>query len=213
MENKFSVVIPTLWQSDRIVKLINDLHECELVGEIILIDNTGELDKHSDKFFTTDKLRVYQPESNLFVAGSWNKGIEMVRYDYIALSNDDINFNTELFQDVLNKGLDGIVGQASENYHRSSDELLTYFQPLEGTRPWGWGCLMLFPKDKWVPVPNELRVWYNDDFINRYNPAPQYVLNGWRIETEMSTTSDQPIYNPIKQQDSQVWNNIVRQRG
>lgn len=210
MGNKFSVVIPTLWQSDRIFKLIDDLHECDVVGEVILIDNTSEFEKYNDKFASTDKLRVLQPESNLFVAGSWNKGVEMARYDYVALSNDDINFNTDLFQDVLNKGLDGIVGQASNNYHLGEDGL-TWLEALPQTRPWGWGCLILFPKNKWVAIPNELRVWYNDDFINRFNSAPQYVLNGYKIETKMSTTSDQPIYNPIKQEDLQAWNRIQRE--
>jgi len=38
----FSVVIPTLWKSPRIHKLLLDLIKCNNVGEIILIDNSSE---------------------------------------------------------------------------------------------------------------------------------------------------------------------------
>ena len=39
---KYSVIIPTLWKSNRIGKLIFSLIECEFVDEIILIDNAGK---------------------------------------------------------------------------------------------------------------------------------------------------------------------------
>jgi glycosyltransferase involved in cell wall biosynthesis len=38
---KYSVIIPTLWKSDRTNKLISDLRECMYVDEIIVIDNAA----------------------------------------------------------------------------------------------------------------------------------------------------------------------------
>ena len=71
----------------------------------------------------------------------------------------------------------------------------------------------MFDKKNWLPVPNELKVWFNDDWVNKYNPAPQYVLHGLKIETEMSTTSDLPEWNPIKHEDERMWRSIVQQKG
>ena len=46
--DKYTVVIPTLWKSDRTKKLINDLRECEYVGEII---DDEEASKRQDKTY------------------------------------------------------------------------------------------------------------------------------------------------------------------
>ena len=100
MENKFSVVIPTLWKSNRIFQLVDDLHTTDKVGEIYIIDNSGEYDSKVSGFSSTDKIRVNQPESNLYVAASWNKGVENAQYEKIAILNDDINFSTSLFDTV-----------------------------------------------------------------------------------------------------------------
>ena len=47
---KYSVIIPTLWKSNRTRKLILDLVECQYVDEIIIIDNSNmeECDKLSN---------------------------------------------------------------------------------------------------------------------------------------------------------------------
>ena len=42
MPTKFSIIIPTLWKSERIHQLLLDLIKCEFVDEIILIDNANK---------------------------------------------------------------------------------------------------------------------------------------------------------------------------
>ena len=37
---KYTIVIPTLWKSNRIHTLLKSLIECDYVDEIILIDNS-----------------------------------------------------------------------------------------------------------------------------------------------------------------------------
>ena len=37
----YSVIIPTMWKCDRLQKTLKELSQHELVGEIILIDNTS----------------------------------------------------------------------------------------------------------------------------------------------------------------------------
>ena len=60
----YSIVIPTLWKSPRIQKLLFDLIECYNVDEIILIDNNN---KFASQLFLQDTLvswcGTYQPGS------------------------------------------------------------------------------------------------------------------------------------------------------
>ena len=54
---KFSIVIPTLWKSNRTKQLLSDLSECEYVDEIIVIDN--EYDGYQDT--KVEKIRPNIP--------------------------------------------------------------------------------------------------------------------------------------------------------
>ena len=55
--DKYTIVIPTLWKSNRINKLLFDLIKCEYVDEIILIDNGG---KFFEYFEALDKVKLVQ---------------------------------------------------------------------------------------------------------------------------------------------------------
>ena len=52
--DKYTVVIPTLFKSNRTNKLLTDLHECEYVGEIIIINNQLPIAVDESK----DKIRI-----------------------------------------------------------------------------------------------------------------------------------------------------------
>jgi glycosyltransferase involved in cell wall biosynthesis len=201
--NKFSVIIPTLWKSDRIKQLIKDLTDSQFVDEIIIIDNasTDIIDE------TIEKVRMVSYGENIYVSPAWNRGVELAKNEHIAIANDDINFNPNVLGLFLVNDVEGIVGQASNNYNNPYDEI-PGLGKLEGIRPWGWGSLILTQKKYWIPIPEELKVWYNDDFMTEINPHPKWVLHNFTIVTEMSTTSDLPEFNPIKENDRIEWEKI-----
>ena len=91
---KYSIIIPTLWKSNRTKKLLADLQECEYVDEIILIDNT--LTTVSD--ITEGKLRIVSFGENIYVNPAWNWGIHNAKNALVELINDDINFNHNIFE-------------------------------------------------------------------------------------------------------------------
>ena len=107
--DKFSIVIPTLWKSNRIGKLLFSLIECEFVDEIILIDNAG---KFFENFEALDKVKLVQVKENIYVNPAWNLGVKIAKNNCIAILNDDINFNPNIFEviteDILNQF--GIIG-------------------------------------------------------------------------------------------------------
>ena len=197
---KFSIVIPTLWKSNRTKKLLSDLQECEYVDEIIVIDNT--LTEFSDT--QIGKMRVVSFGENIYVNPAWNWGMHNAKNECIALLNDDINFNPNIFEviteDVLNQF--GIIGMGEGNYKSlniSGDPILEVWKP--GVNDWGWGCFIMLNKKDWIEIPDNIKIWYGDNIIKDVNPTPKAVLRNFRVDTEMSTTSDEPIWNERKEED------------
>ena len=156
--DKFSIIIPTLWKSNRTDKLLKDLEECEYVDEIIVIDNASiyETDR------TIGKIRMVSKGENIYVNPAWNLGIELAKNECIALCNDDINFNPNIFGVIDESILTyvGIIGMGEGNYKDKIDkEKGSYIDMWEpGVNDWGWGCLILLKKSHWLPIPNEIKI-------------------------------------------------------
>ncbi len=203
---KFSVVIPTLWKSNRIGKLLFDLIKCEFVDEIVLIDNGG---KFFEYFEALDKVKLVQVEENIYVNPAWNLGIKIASNDSIALVNDDINFNPNIFgimtKDVLSEY--GIIGQSEFNYKGNNTDEPVLEKWTGKVRDWGWGCLIMFDRKNWIEIPDDIKIWYGDDYIFKCNPATKSTMKNFNIETEMSTTSDEPIWDERKKED---YNNFIK---
>jgi len=210
---KYSVIIPTLWKSNRTRKLILDLVECQYVDEIIIIDNSDT--EECDKLSTIhSKLRMVSKGENIYVNPAWNWGIELSKNDLVALVNDDINFDTNIFgvidENILNQF--GIVGMGEGNYKEQIDETkgpyLDVWQP--GVNDWGWGCMILLNKKNWIDIPEDIKIWYGDNIIKDVNPSPKACLRNFKVETEMSTTSDEKEWDEVKKKDYENFINYLR---
>jgi hypothetical protein len=206
----YTAIIPTMWKSERMNRLLHDLIECHLATQIIVIDNRHLFyEKYTGKM--SDKLVIYQPpQGNLFIAGSWNTGVKLATNEYLAICNDDVNFNPYIVEELSQ--VDGIIGQASSNYtlRKQTSELIA--QPYRHPRPYGWASLFFLQKKHWIDVPEELRIWFNDDFILHFNPAPKWTLHNFMVETEMSTTIDSGEFETNKIEDQITWQRIIRER-
>jgi len=174
---KFSVIIPTMWCSDLIFKLLDNLESSYFVGEIILIDN--DKSKRPAKITNTDKIRIIEQEKNIYVNPSWNLGVELANYPNICISNDDLVWNVRLLPYLLENINLGIIGQATSNYFEGDGEL--DIMPIT-ERNWGWGCCFFLLKSKWVTIPPQLLVACGDDWL--VSKIPPYQIKGTHIETE-----------------------------
>ena len=208
---KYSVIIPTLWKSNRTHKLLSDLIKCQYVDEIILIDNAG---KFFEYYEALDKVKLVKVEENIYVNPAWNLGIKIAKNDLIALVNDDINFDTNVFGvldgNILNQF--GIVGMGEGNYKEQIDETkgpyLDVWKP--GVNDWGWGCMILLDKKNWIDIPDNIKIWYGDNIIKDVNPSPKACLRNFKVETEMSTTSDEKKWDDVKKKDYENFINYLR---
>ena len=208
--DKYTIVIPTLFKSNRTEKLLTDLIECEYVDEIIIIDNRLPLSVDE----TNDKVRIVSKGENIYVNPAWNWGIELAKNNHIALLNDDINFDPNIFglinAEVFSEF--GIIGMGEGNYKNPIDEqrgpYIDKWQP--GINDWGWGCMIMFHKSDWMNIPENIKIWYGDNFIKDVNRAPKGILRNFKVETEMSTTSDETQWDEVKKQDQINFINYLR---
>ncbi len=206
--NKFSVVIPTMWKSDTTIDLLNLYEKCEYVDEIIIVDNNKN--NRPSGLDLLSKLKIIGSQGNLYVNKSWNVGVNESRNDLIAISNDDILFKPEdVFSSVSHIGGWGAIGMASSNFQDGSSAI-----SIENGNDIcsGWGCLIFVKKSQWVNIPDNIKIWYGDNWIvktceeNRL-PVMKLKADGL-IKTKMSTTSGNACFSEIIQNDTLEWEKI-----
>ena len=195
----FSVIIPTMWKSPRITKLVEDLCNCESVGEVIIIDNAPGEDQ---RLPNNGKIALHLMAENIYVNPAWNYGVERSQFENILICNDDLNFDPKflsIFDDSLQHV--GIIGMAFENYQLKADANI-HLKAMK-QRPYGWGCLMLIHKSKYTPIPEDLLIANGDDWLAQH--ATPFVLHGLSIQSEISTTSRMDEFGMIQLNDNEVY--------
>jgi glycosyltransferase involved in cell wall biosynthesis len=169
-----SFVIPTLWKAPEITSILIDQFErCEHDYELIIIDNAGSGYENSNP-----KIRVLMAKENIGVNPAWNIGVKEARYDYVCLVNDDIAFNVTNFihninEFVKNQGefhliapydTHGSSGYFSTSINRDQD-IWWKDRKTMTHKEFGMGCFMLFPKQVWIEIPEEIKIYYGDDIL------------------------------------------------
>lgn len=193
---KFSVIIPTMWKSEYTPELLDRLCECDYVGEVIIIDN-------NPYGFKADhwKIKVVTKGYNIYVNPSWNIGVELAKYENICLCNDDVLFNPSVFEFLSKQMGNGVYGISTENYYLNGDSIFTY-NPIK-SRCWGWGCVIFLKKKHYVSIPSDLLIACGDDFL--ISRLPAFEVKGLKVVTKISTTSFDPIYFPIQDNDLKLY--------
>lgn len=199
----FTVVIPTMWKSVHSRSLLEALDSCKAVGEIFIVDNNPETTP--DYLKNLNKVTLYSSGANEHVNPSWNTGVRQAKHELVALCNDDIVFNTDILN-TINISDDTLIGLDTSCYKLSEDATETWLQTT-CTRCYGFGCLMLFKKKDYVVIPEQLKVWYGDDYLLA-NFKYVYTLHGLAVKTNMSTTSAKPEFNEIIQQDTRNYRDL-----
>lgn len=175
----FSVIIPTIWKSNIIYRLIENLSKSDLVGEIILINNNI----HEEKLISNPKVKEYKFK-NLYVNPSWNFGISVSNYDNICICNDDILFNIDIFKFAENNIENRIIGVDKDSYTIKKDSEYKLSKIL--TRNKGWGCLIFMEKKNYKIIPDDLKIWFGDDWIIKNNIDIIYKLSGLSIKSNIN---------------------------
>lgn len=200
----FSVVIPTLQRSPTLPELLRRLSQSSSVAEIMVINNSS-----SPLSARPPRTDVIEPGRNIFVNPAWNLGVASTNAPLVCLCNDDALFDPRILDAIarrLRRGA-GIVGPHSSCFRpisvdpRASRSLLpTVFLPAY-VRPFGFGTLMSFRRESFVPIPDDLKIWCGDDYLFQRQQQRNYCFFGPKILTTMSLTSSSHEFDRERETD------------
>lgn len=205
----FSVVIPTMWSIPHYTNaLITNYVKSELISEIIIIDNNHSEYKHAD-IYNHEKVKIQIMDKNIFVNPAWNLGVEMSENNNVIISNDDIVIKPdEMLNFLIKNNTWDCIGIDTSSYtetniefklnklHRSNkyNDLLSV--------PYGFGCLMVIKKHNWIDIPNDIKIYFGDNWIVNMYMNVFTIKTKDKLKTKMSSTSSNPIFKSIKDIDN-----------
>jgi glycosyltransferase involved in cell wall biosynthesis len=214
MESKVSVIIPTMFRCVNITNnLLESLYDDPAVSEVIIIDNTED-QSNLDKITINDKLQIHSQGKNIYVNPAWNLGVSIAKEDTIALINDDVTIPNNLFSALSKADFKelGIVGACHPTIQQVENPVRFNIEHAEllavSDRMWGYGIFMAMHKDTYINIPEDMLVWCGDDYLfhqTKLVGKQNYVLI-CPIQTKMSTTSDDPVFDKIKEKDLEMYN-------
>jgi GT2 family glycosyltransferase len=200
--NKISVVIPTIWRGNNLVEFLSRLENSNRVGEVIIIDNSPS-EKNID-LSIYNKVRHIKMDENIYVNPAWNLGTELAKFDIVALGQDDILLQLDFLEDIIfeDSTIIGISESCYKDDCRYDPKLIDV-----NVRNWGFGTFILYKKDSYHIIPNELKIWYGDDFLfKKFNNRK--VINNLPMYKKVSITSDMSEFDQIKRNDETFWKSL-----
>ena len=224
LNKNISVIIPTEYRSPAITnELINTI--APYVKEIIIIDNLKKFDK---KIFHHKNLLVFR-KGNFNVNGAWNLGVEKMHGTIAVLLNDDVLFNPEgVFEEIefqlsnkqfclLGYDMNGLV-EKPENLTSQDPFVISLNKDPE--KNMHFGIFIAFKRANYYPLPLKLKIWYGDNLLIKFIPFLSHFKGN--LETQVgkinfplfhatSTTSSDPAFDRIKQQDTIVYEQVKRE--
>lgn len=186
----FTVVIPTMWKSESIEDLLISISDIDNISEIILINNDKE-NTPNFKILKHKKIIHITPYKNIITNRSLNLGVLLSKNNNICLLNDDILFDTNLFNFMENHKDKNLCGLSMF----SEDTELKLIECDE--KPFGFGSIMFIRKDSYQYIPHQLLLQYGDDYLylmNEYNGNINYKIVGCKNNNIFAVTSDAGIY-------------------
>lgn len=195
--NKFSVIIPTMWFSSKIVDAIKTFNYSIHVDEILVIDNNPT---ESIDLSEYDKVNHIKNNSNLYVNPSWNLGVSLATNHNIILSNDDVvirNIERVLSSDELVSY--DLVGLDYKNINKSNSVI---FRKTDKDMEKGFGCFMYVNKNLYNDIPNEMKIWYGDKFLFKsIHRKSMFACDGIEIELSKTVKKVQDLHSILKKDE------------
>lgn len=196
--NKFSIIIPTMWFSNKLKCLVDELLKSELVDEIIIVDNnTSSNDKIN---FINDRIKILPQKENIFVNPAWNLGVNISKNQNIIISNDDLCISkiNNILLEIIKTDFD-FIGLDYQNINKN-DEVIINRAPGGMTK--GFGCFMYVKKDKYIQIPDNIKIWFGDAILhNTIENKGKLSCNNVDIELSKTIKSISNSLETIKQDE------------
>ena len=204
----YSILIPTLWREREILERnIRGFEADPRVTDVIILDNSGFI--KPDDLYDDGKLTILPGKHTNYVNRSWNLLVKSCPSQFFILMNDDIIIDAAEYLDALdtiNLHNHGAVG-----IHFSSiNEGCVTPAPFDVDETgWGWGTCIAGAVKNWVPIPEQIRIWYGDNWLQLTMGTP-LSIRGLKWFGKMESTSGDPAFDQIKMLDQRRWNKMVK---
>lgn len=176
-----SVVVPAAWGYDPFCNFLEHVAELPVVGEIILINNNvAQTPDHP--VLDHPKVKHHKMEKNIFVNPAWNLGVSLATFDKVCILSDDVSVDLRAFfegdkfiskeKGILWIGIpwnvyrlhmeqfDQINFDNLKHLIIKGDATIKHASELPDTC--GGGSLFFIHKDNWIPIPDELKIYWGD---------------------------------------------------
>jgi len=185
-----SYIIPTLWKSPNIFKLIKAFESIDDPNaELIIINNDVEAVNYKPE---DKRVKVFKMGENQYVNPSWQLGFDYSTQDKIAIVNDDIIFNIKRFYEFVIASDAKAICMTNWNRIDNDDaEWALVSNNSPNARPAGGGQLMMVNKENWPILPYNMKLWHGDDIIYYYNTLIKNI--DFCFIRGMSVTGDQSV--------------------
>lgn len=201
--NKFSIIIPTMWLSSKVIEILRVFNSSDFVDEIILIDNNFNKAYNLNEY---KKVIHIKNENNLYVNPSWNLGVKLSKNENVIISNDDL----------IIKNIDSIISNSATNcydligldYQNINKGNGVIFKNSNVNMEKGFGCFMITKKSKYINIPEEIKIWYGDLFLfNSIKNKAIFSCDGVDIQLSRTVLKIQDLHSIIDN-DKKIFSKI-----
>jgi hypothetical protein len=184
-----------MWKCDRLHETLIELNNHTIVGEIILIDNSGI--KHN--LPTLEKLNYILEKGNTFVNPAWNKGVKLSKYDKLLILNDDTWFDWNIMYSLSQFITEdfGCIGMCEANYKIEDKQTDLQLIPIDH-RVGGFGTAFFVHKSNWIPIPDTIKIYCGDDWLfvkNRNLGKQNLMISNFKVNGYISATTTELAKN------------------
>ena len=196
------IIIPTMWMAKTTMSAIQKYCKNSKVNKIILVDNNRKMRPPTfSKIMSDPKIEYVSYGKNIYVNPAWNEGYFRSTMDIIAIINDDIVVEDEVFDLVLNHNLKsgdlvGVNLRGHQNNYKIDDHIETKEEIIKlnydqtspiGGQLWAFGICMFMHRNTYKVIPSLYQIWYGDDYLAQH-AKNVYGINSNRIKGNISET-------------------------
>ncbi len=186
MNERFSLIIPTMWKSRLLLQMLPVYQQSSWVAEIIIIDNDPD-NAPEHNFTNYTKVRFLTRDHNIYVNPAWNWGASLAQHT-IVLVNDDILVKDldELFVGIVSTNYDIIGARVNDKFLEQNHEIPVIIDAPSRFPANSYGCFMVVRKYHYIP--EQLRIHAGDNHLFNSVKNRGIISTGRFIHTTPSVT-------------------------
>lgn len=216
--NKVTVVMPTLLKPDKSIYeyTIKELCNNNNVEKVVILLN------NKDKIIELlhPKLKVIDDKENLYVNPAWNYGLSICNTEYYLIINDDVLCHKDIIDKCIkllneNKNYDLLFIDTKEE--KLEDYKVNILKCIEDVEIKNImyipmhaisGCFMFGRKSTWVPIPEELKVFYGDNWIMDTNKRNTAKIMNYYV-SHFTATSAREHYDTLLISEGKIYEKVM----